>query len=260
MKGILKNFVTLCLFSVVLCCVSCTQKSKVEQLVEEASKQCPMDLGLVGKLSSVAYADGVLTLELCINEDIVPIGLFADEEYLKSSSIGSLSVMPENFKNIMSELVKEKASMVFRYVGDKSKKSYELKISCEELEAGLNSSMNDMDYEKQLDAQLAVGSEQYPLDMGNGVVLDSVSKSDEFVIYHYSIDESYSTIAEIDKNSANIKTMLLTNIQQNINTMRLFLVCCVNTSRGIEYRYCGKDSGDKFSFYFSKANIEELLN
>ena len=251
----------MCLCAMVAMCVSCnSNKSKLQIAVEEAQKQCPMDMGVIGKVSSFTYENGVLTIEMCMNENIFKVdALSTDIDAAKRSALNSLSTLTGDIKNVMSELVNEKAALVYRYVGDQTQKSVEVKLTYEEVEAAINASPDDVNYEEELQSQIKTANTQCPNQVDQMTVLDSISQNDEFVIYNYTVAEDNIKITDMEGQATNMKAMLAANMQQNMAAMRIFLLCCINTNHGLQYRYVGSESGQEFNIYFAKGNLQELI-
>jgi len=259
MKTRINSFLTLCFIALVTMCVSCSEKSKLQQAVEEASKQCPMDLGLVGKISSFSYENKELTIELCMNEGLIKVSTINDDlETAKKSILNSVSTQPDELKDMMSEVVKEKATLVYRYVGDKTKGVAEVRISYDELETALNKTTGDVDFQEELDSQVKIINQQCPSQIDKITTLVNVTMDDESITYHYTIAEESVEMKTLMENVENMKAGLANSIINNMSSMHTFIVACINTNRSLVYHYVGDNSGDDFSVVFSVDELAEL--
>ena len=256
----IKSFVTLCILAVVALCVSCQQKSKIQLMVEDAQKQCPIDMGVIGKVSSVTYENGELVMELCMNEEVFNLDMIsADKEAAKRSALNSMATQTDDLKGLLDEVIKEKASFVYRYVGEKSKKLVEVRLTYEELQKALNTTPEDVDYEAEFRSQMEAANAQCPYQSSATTVLDSVTVNDDYLVYNYTIDEDNMDMNGMIENPDEVKATLAESLRMNMSAMRMFALSCVETNHGISYHYIGNKSGREFSIDFTIANIRELM-
>ena len=250
----------LCLLAMVALCVSCSQKSKIQLMVEDAQKQCPIDLGVIGKVSSVTYDNGELVMELCMNEEVFNLDMIsADKEAAKRSALNSMATQTDDLKSLLDEVIKEKASFVYRYVGDKSKKVVEVKLTYDELQKALNTTPENVDYEAEFRSQAEAANAQCPCQPSPSTTLDSVTVNDNYLVYNYTIDEDNMNMDDIMKNPDDVKATLAESLRMNMSAMRMFALSCVETNHGISYHYIGNKSGREFSIDFTTVNIRELM-
>lgn len=261
MKIKVKFLLTLCAVALMAFCMSCSQKkSKLQEMVDDAAKQCPLSLGNIGSVSSFAYADGEVTMEMLMNEELFNVSFISqDLEASKSSSLKALAGQPEDLKAMMQEMIKENVTLVYRYVGDKTHEVAEIRITPQELSDVLNATSESIDYEEELGIQVNAANKQCPNMVDQATRLDSVFFDNEFVTYEYTIIEEYTNFETIEESSDIMKHYLAQNIQNNLAAMSLFLRCCVETGRGMQYHYVGDTSHRDLYIQFSKANLEELM-
>ena len=241
-------------------CVSCNKKSRLESLVDDANKTCPIDMGLSGKVSSFSYENGEVTVEFCLNEDVVTISSVKDDkEAAREGLVGAMSMLPDDLKAVYEEIVKAKASLVYKYVGDKTKDYVTFKFTTAEIANALNAEVEDIDYASVLEQQLSSASEQCPRVIDVFTTLDSVTLTDENAIYNYTINEDTLDLSTFESQSDNMRQYILNGMYQNMSSMRLFLTSCVKMDKGLRYRYVGCNTGGEFTIDFDKDMLQEIL-
>ena len=67
------GFVLLCSLLLLMVSISSCQESKLKAIVTIANKQCPMDMGEVGTITSITYDGSNVVYTLNMNESITEI-------------------------------------------------------------------------------------------------------------------------------------------------------------------------------------------
>ena len=259
MKGSIKSLYMLCLTMVTALCLSCSQKSKLEQFVDETSKLCPIDLGEIGKLSTVAIEDnGDLAIELCLNEDVINTDILTKNDNGKVFFLEGVLYMPEDVQKILKEVVNEKVNFIYRYVGDRSHKKVEFKVTWQELETAFNSEPTEINYEQKLQEQIDEINKSCPIKPNDEYTLDSVTLDSDFFTYHYSLEDNSNTLAKFEESANETKAELAELLRQNANSMAFLLTACINTNHGIRYHYNVKNSNKTFDIEFTPENLKEI--
>ena len=261
MKGSIKSLYMLCLTMVTALCLSCNQKSKLEQFVDETSKQCPIDLGELGKMSSIVIEEnGDVTIELCLNEDYISEDLLEANDSSKYIYLDGVTYQPEYVQNLLKEIVNEKVNFVYRYVGDRSKKKVEYKITWQELEKAFNSkpvlTAND---EKQLREQVDGMNKTCPIKPREEYTLDSVTLDKGFLTYHFTLEVNSNTLSKLEESVIETKAELAENLRQNLSGMESLFTTCIMTNRTIRYHYRISNSYKTFDLDFTPENLKEIM-
>ncbi len=259
MKESIKSLYMLCLTMVTALCLSCSQKSKLEQFVDETSKQCPIALGEIGKLSTVAIEDnGDLAIELCLNEEVINTDILTKNDNGKVFFLEGVLYMPEDVQKILKEVVNEKVNFIYRYVGDRSHKKVEFKVTWQELETAFNSEPTEVNYDQKLQEQIDEINKSCPIKPNDEYTLDSVTLDSDFFTYHYSLEDNSNTLAKFEESANETKAELAELLRQNANSMAFLLTTCINTNHGIRYHYNVKNSNKTFDIEFTPENLKEI--
>ena len=90
------GFVLLCSLLLLTLSISSCQESKLKAVVAIANKQCPMDMGEVGTITSIIYDGSNVVYTLNMNESITDIAILKDNpESMKAVSYTHLT-LPTN--------------------------------------------------------------------------------------------------------------------------------------------------------------------
>lgn len=260
MRTIVKSFLITYIVAVVAVCVSCSSKPKLETLVKEENKQCPIPMGVSGSVSSFTYDNGKVIIEFLLDENTVPISsIEEDKEAARESLLEAMSMLQDDLKAVYEEIVKEKATLVYKYVGDMTKEVFTFEFTPEEVDFALKQDAGDVDYEEVFAKQIETLKEQCPRRIDALTTLDSVTVNERGAVYNYTIDDDSIDISVFMESSDKMRQGILNGIYQNQSTMSLFLVSCSKLNAGLYYRYVGKKSGKEFSIDFDSKFISELV-
>ncbi len=260
MKAFIKSVGMACLITVIALCASCNSKPKLETLVNDANKQCPISMGLSGCVSSFSYDNGKVIIEFLLDENTVPISsVEADKDMARESLLAAMSMLQDNLKAVYEEIIKEKATLVYKYVGDTSKEVITFEFTYDEVEQALKRDSGDIDYEEVIAGQIEAVREQCPRKIDSLTTLDSVSLKEDVAIYNYTIDDDSIDISVFMESSDMMRQGILNGIYQNMSTMNLFLVSCSELNVGLSYRYVGRRSGKEFSIDFDSKFLGTLV-
>lgn len=103
-------------------------------------------------------------------------------------------------------------------------------------------------------------NKELPMDLGNGISMDSLSydTDDNTIIFHYSLSEDIQTI----KNLRNAREAQRRFLQNYLSSQQgnEFTKLLADADANIRLEYTGRQSGDKVSLDFYSNEIKELQN
>lgn len=115
-------------------------------------------------------------------------------------------------------------------------------------------------YQAKLHATADQINKELPMDLGNGISMDSLSYDTDYntIVFHYSISEEIQTI----KNLRNAREAQRRFLQNYLSSQQgnEFTKLLTDADANIRLEYTGRKSGDKVSLDFYSNEIKELQN
>lgn len=111
-----------------------------------------------------------------------------------------------------------------------------------------------------LQNEVIAGNNEYPLDLGNGIVLTRSYISGDYVVYVYECDENTINMEMLEQNKSTLLEDIKNTIRSSSNPqLREFAKLCVNAGKGIEYLYIGDASGRKMIAFLTLSELKKLI-
>ncbi|MCM1068172.1 MAG: hypothetical protein NC418_11425 [Muribaculaceae bacterium] len=198
----MKKYIYIILAAIMIAAGACT-KTKQTQLrmkIEQFNKQCPASLGAAGTLESVGYDtdsnSATFTYEL--NEDNVSVAGLADVDQEQKAFLANFLRSNDFGKSFLNDLVEAEASLRLIYRGAESRDSVSVTLTTAELKEIAAEEIGDDTDRLQLESMLAITNKQCPMNIDEGLVLESVTAVDNFLVYTYSYDTEIYDFANAD--------------------------------------------------------------
>ena len=254
------------------------QEIKLKAAIEVANKQCPMEMGEAGKITSIVFDGENVVYTFYLNEEIANIkALQKNPESMKTSLKTMFQNPSKEVKTLLDLVVKCKAGLQMIFIGKDSgehqlgSSSIGLRIGrgeqvvCElttdEIKEALNADVNASESElAKLESQVHMANLQFPMKASEEVIIEKVELNDEAVIYICRVDEDLCDMDQIEANAVEVKKGIVETLadQTDIAT-QLFIKYCVNCNRNITYRYIGNQSEVQHDVVITVSELKDLL-
>ena len=237
-------------------CGSSKQKLKAD--VEAANKECPLDLGMVGEMTSIEYdadADEVV-MTMTMNKDL-PMKISALNNLKSTIKRAAMAqwVKDETVMDMMKEIASadSKVAVVMRSA-DKSE-SIKINVSRDEVKDLAKGEVDPISPRDMLEILVATTNAQCPMTIDEVTVLSSVSIEGNNFVYNYSIDENYVSVADVEQNKAVLRASIKEKLSNPDQLIQKVVEVCKNANAGLSYRYVGDISGDVSVINFSPSEL-----
>ena len=225
------GFILLCSISLLMLVMTGCQEAKLKTVIGVANKQCPIDMGAVGTITSIIYDGNNVVYTLNMNEEITNIKILKDN--------------PESMK----------------FVGNKSGEQAVCELTAEELKEVINTNADPAQSgQTKLEAQLKMANLQFPMQASEEVIVEKIEVIGESVVYICSVDEELCPISQIEENAAEVKEGIVSTLaSQTDPATQIFIKTCIDNNKSIAYRYIGKESGQQYDVIIPLSDLKKML-
>ena len=241
MKNMFKNAGKMVLFTCLslMLLTACGQKSKLKLAIAAANKQCPMDMGASGEISSITFDGADVVYVLLMNESFLNIDALKENPDAMKSAVTVMFGNPQgSIKEMLDLVVGTDSGIKFIYKGKTSGNEVECYLTTQDLKDILNGG----------------GASADSSDEKNKLTIES-----DKVLYHYTIDESVVQMSALKENAEQMKANVKNSLNSSDPALRMFLEVCVKCDKGVGYLYKGNKSGETFEISFGVSEIKALL-
>lgn len=233
----------LCLAVIVLMLNACAD-SKLEKLVEELGKECPIQMGTVGEVTSFMLEDGNLVVDYEIDESFINLeALDNNPELLKDNAVLMCKNATGGLQTVLSLLVEEDAGWVLKYKGKSTGKELSISLDAKEIKEAMESTEEDRNPIELLKQQVEITNVQFPMKVDQGMTITKLTIEGWYVVYNVEIDESLYSIEAIASSLTEVKENIVAELDKTDPAIQSFLEACKRANKGVAYKYIGKDSG-----------------
>ncbi|WP_308769732.1 hypothetical protein [uncultured Bacteroides sp.] len=233
----------LCLAVIVLMLNACAD-SKLEKLVEELGKECPIQMGTVGEVTSFMLEDGNLVVDYEIDESFINLeALDNNPELLKDNAVLMCKNATGGLQTVLSLLVEEDAGWVLKYKGKSTGKELSISLDAKEIKEAMESTEEDRNPMELLKQQVEITNVQFPMKVDQGMTITKLTIEGWYVVYNVEIDESLYSIEAIASSLTEVKENIVAELDKTDPAIQSFLEACKRANKGVAYKYIGKDSG-----------------
>ena len=224
----------LCSVSLLMIVMTGCQEAKLKTVIRIANKQCPLDMGEVGNITSIIYDGDNVVYTLNMNEEITNIKILKDNPESMKSSIKMMFQNPAaDVKEMLKLMAKCNSGLHMIFVGNKSGEQAVCELTAEELKEVINTNAD-------------------PAQSGQTKL--------ESVVYICSVDEELCPISQIEENAAEVKEGIVSTLaSQTDPATQIFIKTCVENNKNITYRYIGKDSGKQYDVVIPVSDLKKML-
>ena len=180
----------LCSVSLLMIVMTGCQEAKLKTVIGIANKQCPLDMGEVGNITSIIYDGDNVVYTLNMNEEITNIKILKDNPESMKSSIKMMFQNPAaDVKEMLKLMAKCNSGLHMIFVGNKSGEQAVCELTAEELKEVINTNADPAQSgQTKLEAQLKMANLQFPMQASEEVVVEKIEIIGESVVYICSVD------------------------------------------------------------------------
>ena len=191
------GFILLCSISLLMLVMTGCQEAKLKTVIAVANKQCPLDMGEVGKITSIIYDGNNVVYTLNMNEEITDIKILKDNPESMKSSITMMFQNPAaDVKEMLKLMAKCNSGLHMIFVGNKSGEQAVCELTAEELKEVINTNADPTQSgQTKLEAQLKMANLQFPMQASEEVIVEKIEVIGESVVYICSVDEELCPIS-----------------------------------------------------------------
>lgn len=240
LKGIVAG---LCLAITVLILNACAD-SKLEKLVEELGKECPIQMGSVGEVTSFILEDGNLVVDYEVDESFVNLEVLDKKpELLKHNAVLMCRNATGDLQTVLSLLAEEGAGWVLKYKGKSTGKELSISLDAEDIKEAMEITEEDKNPMELLKKQVEITNVQCPMKIDQGMTITELTIEGWCVVYNVEIDENLYSIEALESCLTEVKENIVANLDKTDPAIQAFLEACKQANKGIAYKYIGKVSG-----------------
>ena len=253
MKNMFKNVGKTVLFTCLslMLLTACGQKSKLKLAIAAANKQCPMDMGASGEISSITFDGADVVYVLLMNESFLNIDALKENPDAMKSAVTVMFGNPQgSIKEMLDLVVGTDSGMKFIYKGKTSGNEVECYLTTQDLKDILNGgSAAESSDKKKLEEQVKMTNVSCPMQVDEATLLNKLTIESDKVLYHYTIDESVVQMSALKENAEQMKANVKNSLNSSDPALRMFLEYVRSVIR-VGYLYKGNKSRETFEISF----------
>lgn len=256
------GFMLVCSLSLLLMLTTSCQESKLKAVIEIANKQCPMNMGESGKITSIVYDGSNVVYTFHMNEAVTNIKVLKSNPESMKESVQIMFQNPsKEVKALLELVVKCNAGLKMDFIGNESGEKATCELTTEELKNIFNADSDESKSDlAKLNAQLKMANLQFPVQAGEGIVVEKIELIDDAVVYQCVVDEDLCEIQQIEENAKDVKEGIVETLSdQTDQAVQVFIKTCVACDKNIAYRYIGKESGEHYDVVVTVPELKKML-
>lgn len=223
-----------------------SSKEELKAKIEAANKECPIDLGLVGSISSYQFdedADEVIITMTISKELPIKINVLNKlKNTLKRAMLGNWANSPSG-RQLMKEIVKADSKLTFIMQLEEGNENLKIRLTKDEIKDLAERKIDPVSPREILEINVTSTNAQCPMQVDEYTTLSSAALEGNYFVFNYSIDENMVPIESIEQNEAAVKATLQEAIASPDPMMKQMIKVCKNANTGLKYRYVGDISG-----------------
>lgn len=238
---------------------SCDSSKKALQAgIESANKECPMNLGMVGEISSMEFDEDedevIMTMTISKDMPLKISALNKLKNTLKRAMMGNWAKSATGLK-LMEEIAKADSKITIVMRTENTDENIKIKISKDEVKDLAEGKIDPISPRDLLEIMVTSTNAQCPMQIDEVTILSSVSLEGTNVVYNYSLDEDVVTMDAIEQNKTSIKSNLKQALSAPDPTMKQMISACKEANTGISYRYVGNTTGNVCVIKFRPSEL-----
>ncbi len=152
----------------------------------------------------------------------------------------------QDVKTLVEMLEKYNVGLTYIYKGKGSGKVVEVSMTSDEIRQAAKGAVVGANADEMLQMQIDVTNGQFPVDLGNGMMMTRLVREGNVVYYEYTCDESMISVKQISQNKKQVVDEIRKELENGIATdpsVKTFLQICKNADCDLGYRYVGSKTG-----------------
>lgn len=249
------GIVSLIICAIVLFCCSCTE-NKLKEAAEQANKNCPVSLGIVGEMTSITYESNTMEFLFTVDDQFTNIdALGANPEKMKSSLLAMVN--NEKTKELIEMLIDADADLSIVYKGKTSGKEANITISSTELKEMMDSPAATND--EKLKLVIEQTNLQMPLDTGTGVIITELVDKGDVVVYMAKVTDK-DQIKMISNNIENVKNSQKMMFKMMGPAEKMFFQMIIDANKKLGYTYYSDGTDETVDVEYTNEELKELFS
>lgn len=233
-----------------------SSKRKLKADIELANRDCPMDLGIAGEISSVEFDEDA--------DEVIMTVTFRKELPLKMSVLNKLKdplkramlsglAKSESSNELTQEIAKADSKMTFVMQTEDTNENIRINISKDEVKRLAQGEIDPLSPRELLEFNVTSTNAQCPMRVDEITILTKVSLEGNYFVYNYSINENAVSFEIVKQN----KSVIEENIRRGFSdpVFKNVISVCKEANTGILYRYVGDISGNVFVIKFNPSEL-----
>lgn len=219
---------------------------------------CPIDLAPIGYVESVLFNDAsrIMTYTITITNELVPYQqMQANQSAIRENIKQMFST--DSFKPFVGPCAKFGITLIFRYKWTDSQK-LDFSFTPAELRAMANAVVDETEVRQNFIAQ-AIQNERNncPMDMGDGLTLTDVYRSDNVIYYECTADERFYDISQMNANESTLRGFVTSFLSQLV--MKEFVKNVLLCDCEVHFVYIGDTSGRVCEVIFTQDDLRQII-
>lgn len=237
---------------VLIGCVDYSLKRQVKAI----NKQCPIDLGLLGKVTYVDLDERTIVYHVDINPNVLNISKL--KGHLKDVKQGILLNFSDD-ETSLAQFIAAKCNLRYEYTDSETREQLVINISADELK-NLNALVGNPQElaQRRIENFVTTGRLQLPMQIDEVTTLSDIIIEGENVGYIYTIDE---TVVKSDVINERLD-VLRDNIKERLLgedlSMAMLVDALTKGGKGLIYRYFMSESKKQYDIVFTPEEVAEL--
>ena len=235
-----------------------SSKKELQANIEIANKECPIDLGMVGEISSMEFDEDedevVMTMTISKDMPLKISALNKLKNTLKRTMTGNWA-KSESGIELMKEIAKADSKITLVMQTEDTNENIRIKVSKDEVKDLAEGKIDPISPRDLLEIFVTSTNAQCPMQIDEFTILSMVSLEGSNFVYNYSVDENLVSIDAIEQNKAAIKANLKQALSAPDPMMKQMISVCKEANTGISYRYVGDTSGSVCIIKFSPSEL-----
>lgn len=242
---------------VVLLATGACQLSKTERLkreIEVADDDCPIELGMMGSITGIAYDSELSLVDITIELSDVSVlnGLKANRNLSHKALL--LSFSRGEAKKLLEMVAEAGAGIEFKFTTDSSNRSFTINLSHSDVRDAIENPLTEDEASRLLiETQVMMENARCPYSVGEGLTMTRVFDDGSSIVYCCTVDENIYDMDIMAKNLAGMKDNIGELFEDPVMNSQGALLSGQN--KGFVYRYIGSRTGKMADIRFSPADI-----
>lgn len=256
MKKILfTTFLMLAVFTFYSCDLS---KKKLQSDIETTNKECPIDLGMLGEISSLEFDEEtdelIMTMTISKEMNLKVSALNKMKDALKNTMLGAWAKSESGLK-LMRKLAQADSKITIVMQTEGSNESLKINVSKDEVKDVAEGKIAPISPHDMLEMMVTSTNVQCPMQVDEATTLSSVSLEGGDFVYNYSTDENSVSIEALEQNKAAIKAEIKQTLSVQDPLTKRIISICKEANAGIVFRYVGNVTGKACIVKFSSSEL-----